>query len=51
MKNSLSKSNYLDGLNCKKSLWLSLHKTELCKGDDFKDYRFKIGNKVGLLGS
>ena len=49
MKNSLSKSNYLDGLNCKKSLWLSLHKIELCKDDDFKDYRFEIGNKVGLL--
>ena len=48
MKNSLSKSNYLDGLNCKKSLWLSLHKIELCKDDDFKDYRFEIGNKVGL---
>ena len=45
----LSKSNYLEGINCKKSLWFSKFNQELRKNNEQKQYRFEIGNKVGSL--
>ena len=41
---SISKSQFLEGIKCKKSLWFSKYKKEFFKQDERKQYRFKIGN-------
>jgi len=46
----LSKSQYVRGLQCHKSLWLYKHKKdEITPTDQRKQYVFDIGNRVGKL--
>ena len=45
----LTKSRYLQGLQCPKLLWLSIHEPESISGeiDEATKYKFDVGNKVG----
>ena len=46
----LTKSFYIRGLQCKKSLWLKLHNNSVLKQPDASALSvFSIGNKVGSL--
>jgi len=48
MPTFLSKSRYIAGVQCRKHLWLSIHKPELCGEPDKKTQQvFDIGHMVG----
>jgi len=50
MKKLLTKSNYLIGLKCSRSLWITKNqKDSLPEIDLSTQHRFDIGNKVGQL--
>ena len=45
---SISKSQYLVGLDCKKALWLSKNRKDLDASPDASaEYRYQVGNEVG----
>ena len=51
MNFSISKSQYLLGLDCIKALWLSNNRKDLDVGpDNSAEYRYQVGNEVGDLG-
>ena len=46
----LSKSRYVQGLQCPKMLWMGLHQPELAEPfDEATEWRFAIGHRVGEL--
>ena len=49
-KFSISKSQFLVGLDCKKALWLSKNRKDLDTGPDASaEYRYQVGNEVGEI--